>query len=93
MKRGQLATFARPFLSLSVLFLFLIGWRRKSSDLVEESKSVWHTPMFHKFAVCKSTDVHYINGHGLPSAGLDRFRLLRAQTLSLVSNHIFDLEL
>jgi hypothetical protein len=42
---------------------FTLGRRRESSDLVEKSKSVRHTPMFDEFAVHKSTDIDNVNGH------------------------------
>jgi len=55
---GWYARAQRPFLRSP-------GRRRESSYLVKKGKPVGHPPMFDKFSVRKSTDVHDIDGDRL----------------------------
>jgi len=48
--------------------LHSFGRGRQSSNLVKKGKPVWHSPVFDEFSICKSTDVHDINGHGFARA-------------------------
>ena len=52
-------------------FSFFCRLRRQRPDLVQESKSVWNTPMFNKFPIRKSTDVHDVYCHRIARARVE----------------------